>query len=139
MLRNREFLCVQEASPIDDLRAHIKIEEIEEYICALMNCSDIVDPSLFVNIDETGYTDVSSSHSNSAIIPKEYERKSCHFKINWNLMNVTTIVSITLDGDMLIQGIVISMESIPIELDSSGFRDGKDALVLTSGFVRCLK
>ena len=132
--RNRKFLWVQEASPIDDLRANIKIEE---YICALINCSENDDPSLFVNIDETGYTDVSSSQLYSAIIPKEFEGKTCHFKINRNQKNVTTIASITLDGDMQIPGIVIPLESIPIELDSSGFRDGKDALVLTSdaGYV----
>ena len=100
-----------------------------------MDCTLSVDPSLFINIDETGYTDVSSLHSYSAIIPREYDSNPCHFKIDRNQKNITTIASITLDGDTLIPGIVIPSESIPTELDRSGFRDGKDGPVLTSSSV----
>jgi len=74
--RKRVFLCAQEASPFDDLRANIKIDGIDENICELINCSENVDPSLFVNINETSYTDVSSSHSYSVIVPKEFEGKT---------------------------------------------------------------
>jgi len=135
--RNEHFLCTKEALPIDDLRTEVSIEIIDENICTLIDCSLGVDPSLFINIDETGYTDVSSLYSYSAIIPREYDTNPCHFKIDRNQKNITTIASITLDGDTLIPSIVIPSESIPTELDRSGFRDGKDGLVLTSssGYV----
>ena len=135
--RNEHLLCTKEALPIDYLRTDVSIENIDEYTCTLMDCSLGVDPSLFINIDETGYTDVSTLHSYPSIIPREYDSNQCHFKIDRNQKNITTIPSITLDGDILIPGIVIPSESIPTELDISGFRDGKDGLVLTSvyGYV----
>lgn len=130
--RNEDFLCTKDALPIDDLRTEVSIENIVYYVCALMDCSLGVDPSLFITIDEMGYTDVSTSHPYSAVIPREFESNQCHFKIDRNQKNFTTITSITLDGDILTPCIVIPSGSIPTELDLSGFRDGKDAVVLTS-------
>jgi len=95
--RNEHLLCTKEALPIDDLRTEVYIENIDEYICTLMDCFLGVDLSLFINIDETGYTDASSLHSYSALIPREYDSNPCHFKIDRNQKNITTITSITLD------------------------------------------
>jgi len=119
------------ANTLEDSRSEVKIEEIDNYLNLLNSISDMIHPSLLINIDETGNSE-STLKSFQAVIPKEFELNTCYFKFDRTQKNITLINSISLIGDLLIPGIVIPLLSIPKEIDYCGFIDGKDAVILTS-------
>jgi len=95
-----------------------------------MNCFENVDVFLFVNIYKTSHTIVSYSQSNDSIIPKEHE-KNMSIRYLFYSEEIILISQISLDEYFVNPGILISIESLPSERNSSGFKNGKDNFDLT--------
>jgi len=82
-------------------------------------------------------------HNHMIQLSQRSMRKTCQFDIY--LEGIIFISQISLDEYFVNPGILISMESLPTELNSSGFKDGKDNLDLTiclgyvtnDGFFTC--
>ena len=91
---------------------------------------------MFVNIYKTSHTIVSYSQSHDSIIPKEHE-KNMSIRYIFFSEEILIISQISLDEYFVNPGILISIESLPTELNSSGFKNGKDNFDLTIFFGIC--
>jgi len=52
-----------------------------------------------------------------------------------NEKNITAVVCISLDGDLLPTGIVLPRTTFPVDIASVGIRDGKDVALMCSAQV----
>jgi len=84
------------------------------------------------NLDETGFTPSSLSNNYNAAIPNEFQNKPCYYKINRSGKNITALVTISLDGDLLPPFIILPRKTIPDELWDTGIRKGIDVEIQCS-------
>ena len=135
--RHADSLAEVTCTSIDSARANVDIQCIYQYIIEIKEALLNVPSCLCFNIDETGNSPSSTFHNYSAIIPGEFKNDPCYFKVERNEKNITSIVCITLDGDMLPPGIILPRATIPSEFDHCGIIGGINAVLLNSesGFI----
>ena len=74
------------------------------------------------NIDETGFSPNAMSKNYSAIIPDEFSNNPCYLKVPKNERNITVVVCISLDCDLLPPELILPRTTIPNDIESVGIR-----------------
>ena len=69
MKRHNSELCSSTAVPIEDVRLLVEQNDIITYFEIMEEIKNYVHPSLVYNLDETGFTETSTSKNYKAIIP----------------------------------------------------------------------
>ena len=132
MSRYQDNITTVTALPMDESRTEVTLDLIDEYFEILQEQAIDIPASLVFNIDETGFSSKAMSKNYNSIIPMEFSSSPCYFKVLKNEKNITAVVCISLDGDLLPTGIVLPRTTIPVDIESVGIRDGKDAVLMCS-------
>ena len=132
MKRHSHELCFSTAVPIEDARLSVDQNDVINSFQILEEIKNYIHPSLVYNLDETGFTPSSLSKDYKAIIPNEFQNKPNYYKINRSGKNITALVTISLDGDLLPPFIILPSKTIPDELWDTGIRKGIDVKIQCS-------
>lgn len=132
MKRHSNELCYSTAVPIEDVRLLVDQKDVLAFYEIFEEIKNFVHPSLVFNLDETGFSPSSLSKNYKAIIPNECKNKPCYYKINRTAKNITALVTISLDGDLLPPFIILPRKTIPDELWETGIRKGIDVEIQCS-------
>lgn len=135
--RHSTEVVTKEAVPIEEVRTNIDPEYVEKYIDELILASEDVPSELFFNLDESSNSASSSSKNYSSVIPTKCSDHLCYFSFDRSQKNITSLVNISLAGDLIPSVIIIPSQSVPIILDQSGLRDGIEFHLCSSenGFI----
>lgn len=135
--RHSEIIQFNNILPMDEARTHVNLEAINQYIQIMESTIEDIPSELIISVDETSNSKRINNKPYSGVVPTEYSGMPCYYKHESTQKNITSIVAITLTGDILIPGIILPSLTIPMLLDKSGIRDGIDASFYTSetGYV----
>ena len=111
------------AHSIEIDRKNIKKEDLIHYFDILKEQKlNEIDPSLILNIDESGFgqTDIKKKNTKPVIVPMNID-KSIFFPPERDFTHESVICCITADGDFLKPGLIGLNKSLPIDLFKTTF------------------
>lgn len=136
MERNRALLKVQYITSLEESRASVKKSSLELYFDNLNRIKNLeIDPSLFLNMDETGCSGKPDKHikgkcivhSDSSVIP--------HMAEIDDYKQVSIAATITLQGTMLKPLLIIPRKRYHKELSSLDIYDDLEYIHSDSGYM----